>query len=257
MPTPTEAHLQVIAGKIEDIYKICGRNPVADPSSAEASRIILHLDEIGQTVHMLPPRFKNRYRGVKWGDMENWSAPNAFSPAAFDIDELQKVDAVFNSAEHEINRHAFPNKDIQAGVISSLDIRYEQLSKDWFDSRRGAYILISLTAFLAVVRGGLSTVDSYELTSLQILIYCVLLLPILWISFDIFWGRKIYRHYNYDAGSYYTYTEFYESASSLRLGNFLILSGLLNRQRRLMIYKATLWAVGIIISIIITILKVQ
>ena len=260
MPTPTEDRLRVIAEKIEDIYKICGRTPVADPSLAEASDIILRLNQIGQTVLLLPASFKNkynRYTRVRWADMESWGTSNTFSPSTFDLHKLQKVIIVFNSAESEINRHAFPNIDIQAGVISSLNTRYEQISKDWFDSRRGTYIFISLTALLAVVRGGLSTVDNYELTSLQILIYCVLLLPIFWIAFDIFWGREIYRYYNFDDTEYYTYTEFYDIASILGERNIYLLLSLLQRQRTVMIFQAILWILGIATSIIITLFQIK
>ena len=257
MSTPTETRLQEIAEKIEEIYGICGRMPVADPSPTEAQEIIQRLATIGQIVQSLPARFRERHKNVDWSEMASWANPQAFSSAAFNLDEARKVLLIFNDAEPEIKEHAFANKDIQAGVILSLDTRYEQISKDWSDNRRGTYILISLTALLAVVRGGLATVEDYELTSLQILIYCVLLLPILWVAFDIFWVRKIYRYYNYNSESYDTYTEFYVAASLLRLRNIGILLRLLRRQRRFMIYQAMLWLAGVITSVIITLLKVQ
>lgn len=257
MLTQTETHLREIAEKIEEIYGICGRTPIADPSPAEAQEMIQRLAAIGQIVHSLPAGFRERHQKVDWTEMAGWSNPQALSPAAFNLDEVRDVVLILDNSEPEIKRHAFANKDIQAGVILSLDTRYEQISKDWSDSRRGTYILISLTALLAVVRGGLATIDDYELTSLQILIYCVLLLPILWVAFDIFWVRKIYRYYNYNAASYDTYTEFYVSASLLRLRNIGTLLGLLSKQRRLMIYQAMLWLAGVITSVIITLLKVQ
>ena len=208
MPTETETRLQEIAEKIEEIYGICGRTPVSDPSPTEAQEIIKRLVTIGQIVHSLSSRFRQRHGSNEWSKMESWSSPNAFSPASFMLGDLRKVLRVFNSVEPIIKMHAYSNSDIQSGIIASLDTWYEQISKDWFDRTRRTYILIYLTVALTILRGALIEVD-YELTSHQILVYCSVLVPVLWIAFDIFWGRKIFRVYNSYAEAYETYSEFY------------------------------------------------
>ena len=121
MPTETETRLQEIAEKIEEIYGICGKTPVADPSPAEAQAVIQSLVFIGQTVKKLSGEFKMRHGSGEWKKMESWSSPNAFSPASFKLNDLIKVILVFNSFEPRIKKHAYPKPDIQSGIITSLD----------------------------------------------------------------------------------------------------------------------------------------
>lgn len=188
--------------------------------------------------------------------MEIWSTPNAFSPATFKLGDLIKVIRVFNAVEPVIKMHAYSNSDIQSGIITSLDTWYEQISKDWFDRTRRTYILIYLTVALTVLRGALIEVD-YDLTSHQILVYCSVLVPVLWIAFDIFWGREILRVYNAYAEAYETYSEFYQVARVQRKRNINVLRNIITKQRRRVMYQAVLWIATVVVSVIITLLKLK
>jgi len=254
MLAPIETLLQEIAEKIEKVYRICGRTPVASPSPTESRAIIKNLSSIGRIVQSLPDGFKNRHRRKEWIEMAGWSAPNAFSSKGLVLSDLMDVKAVFDSVEPGIKVRAFSNPDIQSGIIASLDTWYEQISKDWFDQRTRTFIFISLTGFLAAIRGALIAVN-YDLSTRQILVYCFLFLAILWIAYDIFWSKKIYRRYNYHTNIYYTYTDFFESASILRRKNIEELVNLLQRKRQLMMYQVSFWTVSVIFSIIATLTK--
>ena len=254
MPTPTEEHLQFISEKISSIKVRCGEVAGTPMSYVAEQAVINYLQSIGATVSLLPSRFKEWYSEVPWEDMEIWSSADKFPSLTINSEQLMKTLAKLEIVEKEIRRHISPDRDIQKGVIASLDTMFDQFSKEWYGRAESLSVLISLTGILVIIRIALLNVD-LSLSTPQILVYTSIAIPVVWMALDI---AKEYAlkwvDFNASADDYSTHTQFYDIACDMRAENiFLIIESLYKRRNRRK-WQKRLWYFTAASSIIFTII---
>lgn len=239
MPTQTEQHLQAIVDKIENVRKI--QNSAQGPNLSLTSQTIISDDikTIGEHVSLLPKEFKDTHNNIPWAVMENWAASSLFPSSNFNFSSIVIALHNINVAEPRISMHLPSNRNIQNGIIASLDSYYGHLCADWHEDRKRHYIFISLTGILVIIRAAIR--DTVALTSQQIIIYALLAIVVVWITIDIHAEREIYRIYDSPYRHYFTYTEFFVRARFFRQTNINQLNKLRKKHSNTRDRQGKLW----------------
>lgn len=255
MTTPTEAHLQVIVDKIEAIQNIHADVGLGEPSRKQKKSAINCLEAIGTSMRYIPDEFKEKYNGISWNAIGCWGTRGRFSPRYFHRDLLDRCERFFAEQKSEISRHAGFETEIQKGVLSNLQVQYEELSRNLHTQILLPYVLIPITGILFVIRIGLVQ-DTIDLNFWESVLYSLHVLIIFFIG--------IYtqtRHSNNDIANdthtyHYTHTDFYNRSHRNWCLNVSTLRGAVLRHEFYRAILTILWTWTLIAAILATVIAV-
>lgn len=249
MPTPTEAHLKVIAEKIE-IIKTQQQGPAGTIPPADMQRITKELQEIGRTVLLLPESFTERYSDVAWSEMAHWASSNIFA-GSLSGGQLINMICVLDEAEIEIRRHAYPSNELHQGMIMALNSTFKQCSTEWYSHITTPYLLVSLSVIMLIIRIALQEIG-LKLTDGQMTTYGVHAFVIFLIILETQRTPKIDYILTPSVYNFSTLAEFYDSQSFVKIQEIRQIRIILDGRRRLRFWTKFFWVITLIAAIIIT-----
>ena len=247
MPTKTESLLRDIVGKIEEYLELPS---VPNMTAAQKSDAISKLQEIRDHARGLPKEFTSRHSLI-FGYIL-YSFGNVHSSVSGVTDSnIASATKHLKCNHDDIRRHAYPDRNIQSHVLSSLDAQLDLNIKEWYGKAESLAVLVSLTGILIVIRAAFLNIG-VSLNSFQIYVYCLNAIPVIWMAWDIAKEYDMLRIIILPAEKFFTHTELYEIEYNLKEENVFESKVLLSRRRRRRKSQRRTWAFTAILSIIIT-----
>lgn len=207
MPMQTEAHLSVIAEKIEAIQEIdadvCGNSP----SFLQRRSAIPHLRTIGKSVSHVPEEFKNRHIEEIWRRMEVWGVRRNLSVRSIRTPWMDIVE-LLRGIEPDIHRHSGGDTEIQKEIISDMREKYRNLLQNRREQRIVPFLLITISGILVSVLFQLRP-DEMDYGSLEISAFILHMIVLLFVPVYLIFFSLNLRSFDNVHYLYYTFTENY------------------------------------------------
>lgn len=253
MPTPTEAHLKVIADQIEVIQNIHAEVGTGKPSRKQKKLVIHCLGTIGTSIRYIPDEFKEKYHRISWDAIDYWGTRGAFATADFNKGHLDRCERFLARQKSEIYRHSGCETEIQKGIIEDLQAEYEDMSESWRGQIVLPYVLISITAIFAAVRVGLIPTE-VDLTRSQGVSFSVHGGIILFIVLLTLARSGKHKFEEKTENWYYTHTELYERLYSKWSVRISTLANSINGYELFRAIAALFWLLSFAAALFATIL---
>lgn len=250
MITRTEQQLQEIADAIPFITEI---NPARHLPHQEIEQIKEKLQKIGEVVEKLHKAFTLRHSRIPWNTIKEWSSIDPYSLSNQDLTTISTAKTILETHRDEINKQAYPDRDIQSGVLTSLAGHLDLHAKEFYGKADALTVLISLTGILVVARAALLNIG-VTLNLAQFFIYCSNALPVLWIARDIMREHDNFWISMPRAEDYFTHTDFYFDARSVLEDNIFEINSMLMERGKARERQKNLWYATALLSIIVTLI---
>ena len=247
MPTQTEAHLQVIADKIENIEAL-RQAAVGNIKDTRNREIAKELRAITAVVSELPKSFISRYSNDSWIEVLGWESLITTAGEISD-DGLDSINSTLDNIRSEISRHINADTDTQNGVIQSLNNTLGTCSTEWYSHVKLPYLLVYATAIALLVR---IEKDDINFSPEQAWIYIIHILYVLVIVLEIQFTAKFPATHLMITEDYYTNTEFYDAEINRLLQDISDSNRLLRRRKITRIAFSFYWLLTFVSAIIIT-----
>ncbi len=251
MPTQTEAHLQVIADKIDTI-KSLQQSPAGAIPPTDILTITEELQSIGNIVHQLPAEFRGRYSKVSWEKIEHWASTNTFVSG---LTDQQLVDMIcdLNKAKAEIRRHAFPDVTTQRLVIESLNSTFAKLSEEWYGHAKNPFYLVSFTAILAIARANFIS-PGINLNYLEYAAYFWHAIAVAIIILELQQSKGVTYVYFSSMQNFNTETELFDVQVKLKEEEIINIKNMLMKRKVKRRLSSFLWFITLYFAIIVTLI---
>ena len=207
MTTQTEAHLSVIAEKIEAIQNIDADVGGNAPSFLQRKSAIPHLKIIGKSVSHIPEEFKNRQIRGTWQTMEVWGDRRYLSVGSL-TRHWEGIVELLREIEPNIHRHTGGDTEIQKEIISDMREQYVNLLQIRREQKVFPYLLIFISSILIPVVLQLRS-EEMDYNALEIIAYISHISVILSIPIYLLNSAANLRPFDNPQYLYYTFCENY------------------------------------------------